>query len=494
MRLLAGAAASHGGAVRFEVRPIPALPRLAWVARVRASSPVVTVLHGPWVETRDDRFVEGAWDAPFALGEFDRSTVLAGSGGRLAPAGVRFATPANMYERLQSVRHGDALYVSNSLALLLAASSNRLDPAYAHYYLDLLAFYRWGIRTKEKRLRLDAGRWAELHDCCNVDVGPDLRITRSEKPWDAPPEDCAAYLSLLDRTVAHVIENASDPRRRWRYRPVAMVSQGYDSTAVAALASRAGCREAVTFLRSNGPDGYMDDSGEQIARELGYEVAAYERNDHAAVRDFRDEEFYLEPWGVDRNMAVMADRLVGALLLSGRSGEVVWTRGTPSQWGLPELQHPIDITPGCALGEFRLRTGFLHFAPATIAAIHARTIHAWNASPAMAPWSVGGAYDKPLARRIAEEAGVPRQLFGQVNKGGPEEIRRERTFGERVRAWLAHVSRVPRRRGPIPRAIGDRLHPRWRQGSFEIQRDITRMIERYERALASDGDFVAKRA
>jgi hypothetical protein len=485
--LLSTEAASHGGAVRFEFRPIAALPRLAWAARVRAGDEVVTVLHGPWVETWDEGFVEGAWDAPFGLGHVDRSTVLAGSGGRLVPGGVRFATPANMYERLQSVRVDDTLYVANSLALLLALSGDRLAPAYPHYYLDLLAYYRWGIRTKEKRLRLDGGGWADLHDCCNVDVASDLRIARREKPWAGPPEDCVAYLGLLDRTLRRVIENAADSRRQWPYRPVAMISQGYDSTAVAALARRAGCREAVTFLRSQGPAGYVDDSGDRIAQTLGYHVAAYERNDHVAVPDFREEEFYLEPWGVDRNMAVMADRLPGALLLSGRSGESVWQRGTPSQWGLPDLQHPIDITPGCALGEFRLRIGFLHFAPATTAAIHARRIHAWNASPAMAPWSVGGAYDKPLARRIAEEAGVPRHLFGMVKKGGPEETSRDRSLFDKARAWLAHVSRVPRRRGPLPRAIGDRLHPRWRLGSFEIQRGVARMIERYQAAIGSDG-------
>ena len=31
----------------------------------------------------------------------------------------------------------------------------------------------------------------------------------------------------------------------------------------------------------------------------------------------------------------------------------------------------------------------------------------------MRPWSIGGAYDRPIPRRIAEEAGVPRDLFGQ---------------------------------------------------------------------------------
>ena len=32
----------------------------------------------------------------------------------------------------------------------------------------------------------------------------------------------------------------------------------------------------------------------------------------------------------------------------------------------------------------------------------------------MQPWSIGGTYDRPIARRIGEEAGVPREAFGQT--------------------------------------------------------------------------------
>jgi hypothetical protein len=32
----------------------------------------------------------------------------------------------------------------------------------------------------------------------------------------------------------------------------------------------------------------------------------------------------------------------------------------------------------------------------------------------MRPWSIGGTYDRPIARRLGEEAGVPRDAFGQT--------------------------------------------------------------------------------
>ena len=37
-------------------------------------------------------------------------------------------------------------------------------------------------------------------------------------------------------------------------------------------------------------------------------------------------------------------------------------------------------------------------------------------SPEMGPWVVGHSYDKPIPRRILEEAGVPRGMFGEVSE------------------------------------------------------------------------------
>lgn len=470
--------------MRFELVALPSLPRLAWAARIRAGDPVARVLHGPWVETRGDRFVEGAWDAPFASWDFASSENLAGSGGMIVRDGVLFATPANMYERLHSVRSGEALYVSNSLAFVLALSGARLDPSHRHYYLELLDYYRCGIRVKEKSLRLAGGRTVALHDCCNLLVGPDARATRREKPWGPGPATYADYAALLHQTVAALVANGADPARRHPYRPLAMVSQGYDSTAVAALARAAGCREAVTFLRSLSGDAYVDDSGEAVARALGLAVTTYERNDFTTLPDHRPEEFYLEPWGVDRTMSVMARQLEGALLLSGRSAETVWSRGGYRHWGLPDLQHPLNQVPGCALGELRLRTGFLHFAPATIAAVrHAPRIHRWNDAPELRPWSIGGDYDKPIARRIAEDAGVPREIFGQEKKGGAHPPAHPGML-TRAQRLVERIERSPRLRRVLRAIVGNRFHMRWRTGSFELQEGCEKMVERYAAALA----------
>jgi len=478
--------------MRLEFQLCPELPRLAWAARLRIGDSAVRILHGPWVETRDDCFFEGAWDGPLEPCRFDQAVTFLGSGARVDGDGVVFAGPTHTFERLYSVRTDDELFVSNSLAFALALSGERLDPHHLHYYLDLLDYNRAGIRVKRKRLRLAGPRFAELHDCCNLAIQPDLMVSRLEKPLGPPPRDYHDYVSFLLGTAERVFANAAGAGRRFAYRPVTMLSQGYDTTAVSTLAAQAGCREAVTFRKSNGASGYEDDSGRAIASYLGLKITEYERTDYEKLPHNRRDEFYIEPDGIDRSMLVMEDQLVGALLLTGRFGERLWNR-EPALWGLPgDTGNPLFEMPtgfklgGCALGEFRVKTGFIHFPLACSGGLHAPAIKAITDSQSMKPWSLGGGYDRPIARRIAEEAGVPRHLFGQSKKGGPRVRRAERRSWVRraiYSLWVA--SYWPPLRILILRVTGNRLNPAWRKGSFAVQRGVERMVQRYLSAISA---------
>ena len=107
--------------------------------------------------------------------------------------------------------------------------------------------------------------------------------------------------------------------------------------------------------------------------------------------------------------------------------------------------------------EFRLRAGFIFFPLACSGAIHAPTLSRLGRSSELAPWSVGGGYDRPIPRRLAEERGVPRELFGQQKiGGGPEigafglgpasEVDFREFYRERVRAASASRTRLLRSR------------------------------------------------
>lgn len=72
---------------------------------------------------------------------------------------------------------------------------------------------------------------------------------------------------------------------------------------------------------------------------------------------------------------------------------------------------------GFGFGEFRRNIGFAHVPIPYIMSTRMSEIRQIGNSPEMQPWSLGGDYDKPIARRIVEEAGVPRWMFGQVKSG-----------------------------------------------------------------------------
>ena len=406
--------------MKLKFEQIASLPRLSWCVCIREHEEVAHIRHGSWVETRDDGFIEGAWDGPFEAYRFDEAFMLAGSGGRVVDGTILFASPGHMGERLYSLSVANELYVSNSFTFLLSQAGQDLDIHYPNYFFDFLNHHQSGIRITNKPIRIRGGRYVYRHDCCNILVKPDLTITRIEKNPGDPPMDYSDYVAFLERTSRSICENARHPARKQPYRPLTTISQGYDSTAVSVLAGRAGCREAVTFLKSVSDDGYVDDSGTAIAGYLGLQTTEYERLDFNKLSGLPTAEFYLNPFGVTEALAVMQDQFAGSLLMTGIFGDYVWS--TDRQSGLPLLQEPNTdfLNPAISWAEFRLRVGFIHLPAPACGAIHRPAIQRITQSREMTPWSLGGSYDRPIARRIVEEAGVPRELFGQhKSKGAP---------------------------------------------------------------------------
>ena len=507
--------------MKIEFQLISSLPCLAWCACLRKNAGVVRILHGPWVETRNDCFFEGAWDGPIEAYRFDEASMLAGSGGRIVGEAILFASPGHMGERLFSLSMENELHVSNSFVFLLAQAGEELDINFPNYFLDFLNYYQSGIRITEKRIPIQDRRNVYLHDCCNMLVKSDLTISRIEKNLIEPLVDFKDYVAFLERTTNKIFENAMHPARKQVYRPVTTISQGYDSTAASVLASKAGCREAMTFRNSLSDDGnYVDDSGTAIAGYLGLQTTEYERLDFNKLSGLPTAEFFLNPFTMAETLAIMEDQLVGALLITGIFGDPVW--GMVKQCGLPLLQDPLTkyLSFGTTMTEFRLRVGFLHLPAAGCGAFHRPSIYRITISPQMRPWSVGGEYDRPIPRRIVEEAGVPRELFGRrkmigeplaqsefslsspgcerdfqafyqanVSKNGPrhQPVSGQREIQKGIVNRLRPLGKLlgPSFHRKIRFFIGDRLDPRW--GSKELYRfhwGFERTKERYQSALS----------
>ena len=456
---------SGDSALRIEYEQIPTLPPLAWCARACAGARgdvAITVLHGADVETRPEGFVEGAWDGDFDAFDFDRAATLSGTGGRLRDGTLVFATPFHPLERLFTLRRPDALFVSNSLVFLLAQAGDGLDLSYPGYFFDLVAQVRNGINAGPERLRTASGAGVELHRCCNLIVQPDLTLRATPKAPVAPPTCYADYFALLLETTQALAHNAAAAGRKRQYRMVAACSRGYDSTASAALASMAGCREGVTFKKSAGLVGFshdgpivdqFDDSGADSLRALGMSATEYDRRAFPALPGTPRAEFYTSPASsTDAGTRVMEDSIRGAVLVSGRHGERYW--GPTSRCKRRNFREVDDChLSGHALTEFRLRAAVVHLPAPYIGAAHGPSLYRITRSPEMRPWLLGtGYYDRPIARRIAEEAGVPRENFGHKKFGAGMLYRDENE--ESARDFDAFL------RSAIPSHILQRMDPR----------------------------------
>src|SRR6185436_3909634 len=119
--------------------------------------------------------------------------------------------------------------------------------------------------------------------------------------------------------------------------------------------------------------------------------------------------------GPDVVMTAAEPQIAGALLLTGRYGEPLWTR------------HRFRFRPnyrdrfarrayGASLVEFRLRVGAAMLPVPFIGARYNLAVLRISNSAEMAPWSVGGIYDRPIPRRIVEQAGIPRSWFAEQKR------------------------------------------------------------------------------
>jgi hypothetical protein len=448
------------------------LPPLSWAVRLNGLGRAL-VHHGLDIETRADGFVEGAWDGDFERFDFDRAETFAGTGGRLRDGRLILVTPSHPLERLFVARRADELVASNSLVFVLAALGDRLDMAYPHYFFDLLAQTRRGLLGPPARLRTARGRTIEAFVHCNLEVPDASGFTRSHKPLGPAPGCFADFFRMLDGAMTGLAANAASPARRKRYPLVAACSRGYDSVASAALASRAGCRDGVTFTTSDVRAGHpltgldretADDCGTPVLTALGMRAVEFDRLAILQMPGHPRAEFFLSPIAMtDASSLAMEPMLRGRVLVSGRHAERYW--GLRIKHARRHLREGDDcLLSGHSLGEFRLRAGFLHFPAPYVGALHAPALRRIGLSDEMRPWRLDTRYNRPIARRIAEEQGVPREAFGQRKMGaglisralGPDS---ERDFRSFVAACVPEAVRrgLDPRRSPERREAHDKL-------------------------------------
>src|SRR5687767_13700653 len=237
--------------MRLEYQLEPAWPVQAWLAECGPDR--VVVRHGSRVETRNEWFCEAAWDGPFGEGGFDRTDIVAGSGGRLRDGAVTFVPTGATTDRLQSIAQPDGrTLVSNSLPCLLCAAGARVSPTYRHYRRDLQSIVK-GLKKYKKTLDTSRGP-------CRLWYYHNVRwdgqaLSLAEKPF--PHRDFSTfekYHAFLNESLAAVSANAADPARAHPLGLLGTMSSGYDSTTVSTLGRDHGLKDIITFDEARGGD------------------------------------------------------------------------------------------------------------------------------------------------------------------------------------------------------------------------------------------------
>ncbi|WCO65850.1 hypothetical protein PO878_15205 [Iamia majanohamensis] len=388
------------------------LPPLAWCVRVTAGR--ADAVHGPAVVSRPDLLHDGAWAGPVAEGRPDQ-VLSCGSGVVRRGDVLRVVTPEVPFDRVHLVEADGALHLSNSLPFLLAATDDALDPEHL-WYRSRMRAVEHGTRLAPTHIPTRRGRRVRVLLGDLADITDDGTVRVRHRPLASPVRDFADLRQRLSTTVAAVVANAGDEDRPSPLRPLVTMSSGYDATAAAVLAAEAGVSEAVTMLRRD-EDGSLLDHPATAARVLGLDLVEVERDRWRHRTDLPEAELAATATSLmDVTTLTLEDHLPGRLLIVGYCGDNVWS--TTNHRTAPDVVQGYGDLSGRGLAEHRLRVGYAVLAPAAIDHTAHPSMLRLARSAEMAPWRVGGRYDRPVPRRIAEDAGVPRGEFATRKLAG----------------------------------------------------------------------------
>jgi hypothetical protein len=386
----------------FEFKEIATLPKLAWALQIRRGAAEVLVEHGPWVEVRKRFFCEGAWNGDFAAQNIE-SSILMGSGGKIIKEGLLLACPSHTLDRIYLYRQPDSLLASNSLPFILTRAGDDLEMRFL-FYDGVTQSIIDGIDRYERVLPTRNGNGVHVRYHCNLLIDSDLRVLETAKAAVRDFAGFADYTSFLEDQIRRIRDNANHPERKVNYSPVATISSGYDSPACAVLARRVGCQTALTFATAR--QAGEEDSGRLIGEQLGLRVKTFDRLAYLQKPNFPEAECG------PSEFSSLDDELVRSMLFVGFHGDKVWDRNCQ---GVGRSIVRGDAS-GFDLTELRLRAGFILMAPAFIGCTSHPSIHRISNSIEMRPWTLGNRYDRPIPRRLVEECGIDRGLFGIEKK------------------------------------------------------------------------------
>jgi hypothetical protein len=392
--------------IKLNNKLVSELPKLAWIAKFPHRADKITVYHGPCVETHEQWCVEAAWTGDFGQGDFDRTELIFGSGVRCRGTEVIFVSSGTTEDCLWYCDHQGTYYVSNTLPGLLAAAGLSLRDDYP--YIDDVRSISKGLSQYVRTVPTSSGDINVLYINNLIYDGTDLKEV--EKPDTAPCfKTFDEYHGFLVRTAEQLGANISDRAGSHNVVPMTTISRGYDASATAVISRHANCRTAVTIKQSSSL-WRGSDSGADIARRLGLSCKTCNRT----AKRYPLEEAI---WSVNGRAGVLNWTLFDypkplCLLFTGTYGDGIWDRRRYNRSD-PFASAAAALS---GLSEFRLFKGFFNCPVPFWGRRHYGEIQDISFSKEMEPWTLYHDYDRPIPRRIVEEAGVPRGDFGRRKK------------------------------------------------------------------------------
>lgn len=389
---------------------VESLPKLAWCAVITKNQKNCTVYHGNQVEVHDDFFAEGAWNEDFSANGLSKATTLCGTAARLTNHGIEFFSSTDTLSPLFSVSIEGVIFISNSPIFTLSASGLEPDPLHPFYAYDFVRIFQAGLNCQAGHLPTNAKYPLKIHFHTILSFDCKLNLSFSTYPSNEAPKDYLGYKKILENNVRSLVNNSDSIHRKLRYEPLVLISKGYDSVAIACLAAKAGCKKAATFIDNRKTDPYQD-SGKDLAKMLGMSCTEYDRWGHLDHIKPVEHEFSFSTISVNPSSSMIGKKLKNKILFSGSLAAVAWEH-SHAILAKNNIRPKFPHISAFSQLEYRLALGYQVFIPAMIGVEHNETLAALSISEEMKPWSIGGDYNKPIARRIAEESGIPRQSFG----------------------------------------------------------------------------------
>lgn len=374
------------------------LPKLLWVASCHGED--IKITHGSFVEKQEEFIISGAWAGDYVLGDLDKTDLIVGTGIRFRENKVIFVTPGNTLDRVVSCNSNGVFYVSNSLAALLAIAN--LDLIEGYNYVDDIETIIKGINKYTKSLPTTSDA-VQLTYFRNL-VYDNGKVYEVSKDNPAPEFDKYNnyYNYLLDATQK-ISSNASSKSRKYPISYISTLSSGYDSVVASVLAKNVGCKNYVTL---EGANSYIrrKDSGKEAAHYLGVDCKCYSQKQDNYPNEIAS--WSVVGTGGDVSLSVFDYPEPVSLMFTGFHGDMIWDR---KYHNVEEIER-CDLS-GLRFSEFRLHQGIILFPVPFIGIQNAKQIQQISFSKEMLPWTLFNDYDRPIARRIVESSGIPREIY-----------------------------------------------------------------------------------